>query len=308
MSFSMQIKEELCRIRPKTEREQRAQLAGLTRTCASLRLGRRAAQVLYQSESPAVVRHIAQLCGALYRLDAVTMLREQAHRRQPLTVLSLSGPDCRRLLADTGVLGEGDGGATLAPRIPPALVSEPECRRAFLRGAFLGSGSCSAPSSGYHLEIVCRTEAFAAELVPLIRTFGPEAKATCRRGRPLVYLKGDEVAGFLALVGASAAALSFEDTRAVRDYRNYLNRRNNCETANIGKTINAGLDQLRAIEAIEAHMPLSELPAPLYEAARLRLAHPDATLQELADLAEIGKSGMNHRLARLMRLAAELTP
>ena len=107
MSFSTQIKEELCRIRPKAEREQRAQLAGLTRTCASLRLGRRAAQVLYQSESPAVVRHIAQLCGALYRLDAVTMLREQAHRRQPLTVLSLSGPDCRRLLADTGVLGEG---------------------------------------------------------------------------------------------------------------------------------------------------------------------------------------------------------
>ena len=82
------------------------------------------------------------------------------------------------------------------------------------------------------------------------------------------------MAGFLALVGASAAALSFEDTRAVRDYRNYLNRRNNCETANIGKTINAGLDQLRAIEAIEARMPLSELPAPLYEAARLRLAPP----------------------------------
>ena len=115
MSFSAQVKEELCRIRPKAEREQRAQLAGLTRTCASLRLGRRAAQVLYQSESPAVVRHIAQLCGALYRLDAVTMLREQAHRRQPLTVLSLSGPDCRRLLADTGVLGEGDGGDRTGP-------------------------------------------------------------------------------------------------------------------------------------------------------------------------------------------------
>lgn len=307
MSFSTEIKEELCRLRPRTEAERRAQLAGLTRTCATLRLGR-AVQVLYQSESAAVVRHIAQLATSLYTLEAVIMRREQAHRRTPLAALALSGADCRRLLIDTGVLGQEADGVSFAMRIPDALASDPECRRAFLRGAFLGSGSCSAPATGYHLEIVCRTEAFAAELVSLIRTFGPQARATSRRGRPLIYLKGEEVAGFLALVGASAAALSFEDTRTVRDYRNYLNRRNNCETANIGKTINAGLDQLRAIEAIEARMPLTDLPAPLYEAARLRLAHPDATLQELADLAEIGKSGMNHRLARLMRLAAELDP
>ena len=108
-----------------------------------------------------------------------------------------------------------------------------------------------------------------------------------------------------ALMGASGAALRFEDVRAEKDYRNYINRRSNCETANIDKTVTAGLLQLQAIERIEERMPLSELPAPLYEAARLRMQYPDATLQELADLAEIGKSGMNHRFARLLALAKE---
>lgn len=305
MSFSADIKEELCRVRLKSAGQQRAQLAGLTQTCASLRIAR-TPQVFYQSESPAVIRHVAQLGAALYTLEIISSRREQEHRRQALSVVTFSGADCRRLLIDTGIFRESEGALSFDKHVPSALVSDPECRRAFLRGAFLGSGSCSNPSGGYHLEIVCRTEALAAELVELTGTFGIAAHATVRKGRPLVYLKGEEVAGFLALTGANAAALSFENARTERDFRNYINRKSNCETANIGKTVNAGLQQLQAIEVIETHMPLTELPAPLYEAARLRLAHPDATLQELADLAEIGKSGMNHRLARLIRLAGEL--
>ncbi|MDO4572637.1 MAG: DNA-binding protein WhiA, partial [Clostridia bacterium] len=89
-------------------------------------------------------------------------------------------------------------------------------------------------------------------------------------------------------------------------FRNYVNRKSNCETANIGKTVDAALMQVRAIETIERTVELNRLPAPLYEAAMLRLNHPDATLQELADLAEIGKSGMNHRLTRLLNMAREI--
>lgn len=198
MSFSAEIKEELCRIRLKTPALQRAQLAGLTQTCASLRIGR-TPQVLYQSESPAVIRHIAQLGTALYALEAVTFRREQEHRRQALSAVTFSGADCRRLLTDTGVLRESDGALSFEKRIPAAAESDPECRRAFLRGAFLGSGSCSNPAGGYHLEIVCRTDAFAAGLVELMEHSGIAARATTRKGRPLVYLKGEEVAAFLAL-------------------------------------------------------------------------------------------------------------
>ncbi len=307
MSFSTDIKEELCRIRVKGEEQRRALLAGLTQTCASLRLSR-TPQVFYQSESASVVRLIAQLVGSLYALDATSARREQEHRKAPLSVVTFSGADCRKLLVDAGVLSEQAGALSFIKQIPAALVSDPECRRAFLRGAFLGSGSCSDPASGYHLEIVCRTDAFAEELVQQIGSLGPVAKRTERKGRDIVYLKGDDVAGFLALTGASAAALAFENARTERDFRNYINRTSNCETANIGKTVAAGLQQLSAIEAIERHMPLTDLPAPVYEAARLRLQYPDATLQELADLAEIGKSGMNHRLARLIRIAKELEP
>lgn len=307
MSFSTDIKEELCRLRVKTASERRALLSGLTQTCASLRLSR-APQVFYQSESASVIRLIEMLGTSLYTLEAAIALRKQEHRKQPLSVVTFSGADCKRLLLEMGVLSEEAGSLSFDKRTPAALVSSPDCRRAFLRGAFLGSGSCSAPGGGaYHLEIVCRAETFASELCALIGTFGPDARLTERKGRPIVYLKGDDVAGFLALVGANSAALAFENVRTERDFRNYINRKSNCETANIDKTVTAGLQQLRAIETIENHMSLTDLPAPLCEAAQLRLSHPDATLQELADLAEIGKSGMNHRFARLIRMAEELS-
>ena len=127
-----------------------------------------------------------------------------------------------------------------------------------------------------------------------------------RREKPVVYLKGDEVSAFLALIGANASVLKFESARSERDFRNYVNRTTNCETANIEKTVFASTEQIGAIETIEERMGLNRLPAPLYEAALLRLNHPEATLQELADLAEIGKSGMNHRLSRLVRIAKEI--
>ncbi len=304
MSFTRTIKEELCRIRLKRRDCRLAQLAGLTQTCGALRISR-TPSVFYQSESAAVVRLTATLATGLYALEAAMERKEQEHRRLPLAVVTLAGADCRRLLLDTGVLSDEADGVSLVKRIPDALVSTEETRRAFLRGAFLGAGSCSDPSRGYHLEIAARTEDFAQAVAELIRQFGLGARSARRKGRPLVYLKGDDVAGFLALMGASGAALRFEDVRAEKDYRNYINRRSNCETANIDKTVTAGLLQLQAIERIEERMPLSELPAPLYEAARLRMQYPDATLQELADLAEIGKSGMNHRFARLLALAKE---
>ena len=121
-----------------------------------------------------------------------------------------------------------------------------------------------------------------------------------------MYLKGDDVSAFLALMGSNYGALAFENTRTEKDFRNYLNRTNNCENANLGKTISAAVAQKNAILLIEEKRGLRSLPEPLYEAAMLRLRNPNASLIELADLAEIGKSGMNHRLTRLIRIAEEL--
>lgn len=304
MSFSNEIKEELTKIKLRREEEQLSLLAGLTQACGTLRIGRTPA-VLYQSECPPVIRAAAFYATMLYDLDATLGTRAQEHRKRPLSVVTLSGPNAKRLLTETGVMSETEDGISFDKHIPEALTETEERRGCFLRGLFMGAGTASDPSRGYHLELNLRDNRFSGEVVELLAECTIEAHVTNRKDQAVVYLKSDAVSSFLALIGASSAALRFEDVRTTKDFRNYINRKSNCETANIDKTVSAGLLQLRAIEAIEEHTDLKKLPAPLFEAAILRLEHPDATLQELADLADIGKSGMNHRLQRLIALAAE---
>ena len=304
MSFSSSAKEDLVKIRLKTRSQRLAQLAGLVHTCGALTIGRgRGAS--FTTETLAVGRHIVSLATTLYELEPTIELSER-ERRRPLTVVTLMGDTAKRMLGDVGLLLLEDGDYRIGETVPESLLANDESSRAFLRGAFLGSGSCSNPYRGYHLEIVARSRAFAEQLCAKIRAFEAESKIMLRREKPVVYLKGDDVSSFLAIIGASGSALKFESARAERDFRNYLNRTTNCETANIEKTVNASAEQREAIEIIEERMGLNRLPSPLYEAAMLRLNHPDATLQELADLAELGKSGMNHRLTRLVRIAKEI--
>ena len=304
MSFSSSAKEDLVKIRLKTDSIRMAQLAGLVHTCGALTIGRgRGAS--FTTETLAVGKLIVSLATALYPLEPTIELSER-ERRRPLTLVTLVGDEAEQLLSDTGLLIREAGEFSIGETVPAHLLQDDECRRAFLRGAFLGSGSCTNPYRGYHLEIITRSDAFAEQLRAVLATFGPEAKTMLRREKPVVYLKGDDVSAFLALVGANGSALKFESARAERDFRNYVNRTTNCETANIEKTVFASTEQINAIEVIEDHMGLNQLPAPLYEAALLRLNHPEATLLELAELAEIGKSGMNHRLSRLVRIAKEI--
>lgn len=304
MSFSSSAKEDLVKIRLKTDLVRMAQLAGLVHTCGALTIGR-GRGAAFTTETLAVGKLIVSLATALYPLEPTIELSER-ERRRPLTLVTLLGDEAEQLLFDTGLLIRESGEFSIGETVPARLLQDDECRRAFLRGAFLGSGSCTNPYRGYHLEIVARSDAFAEQLLSVLATYGPEAKTMLRREKPVVYLKGDDVSAFLALVGANGSALKFESARAERDFRNYVNRTTNCETANIEKTVFASTEQISAIDVIEEHMGLNQLPAPLYEAALLRLNHPEATLVELAELAEIGKSGMNHRLARLVRIAKEI--
>lgn len=304
MSFSSSAKEDLVKIRLKSDLVRLAELAGLVHTCGALTIGRGRGAV-FTTESLAVGKLIVSLAAALYSLEPTIELSEREHRR-PLTLVTLHGDDAEKMLIQTGLLLIDGGEFAIGETVPEQLLTDDECKRAFLRGAFLGSGSCTNPYRGYHLEIVARSDAFAAQLVAVLAAFGPQGRTMLRREKPVVYLKGDDVSAFLALVGANGSALNFESARAERDFRNYVNRKTNCETANIEKTVYAATEQRQAIDMIEEHMGLNRLPATLYEAALLRLNHPEATLQELAELAEIGKSGMNHRLARLVRLAKEI--
>ena len=306
MSFASDIKDEVVRIRVRDGAVKLAELSGLTFACGNLKLGRRKA-VSYRTENREVGWHIASLGTAIYGLTVEMEERVREHRKVPLYVVNMGGPRVEELLSDTGVMVTDEEGIHLLSRLPKKLVQEEEARRAFVRGCFLGAGSCSDPQGGYCVEILCRAESFAAELSDLLNEYGLTARYALRRNRYVVYLKeGDSVTGFLALIGSNAAALDMENVRAEKETRNYVNRTTNCEYANLDKLVAASVKQQQAVKTILERGHFPRLPKALKEAAELRLNYPDASLQELADMADIKKSGMNHRLTRLIEYAQDL--
>lgn len=189
------------------------------------------------------------------------------------------------------------------------LVQRTCCKRAFIRGAFMAAGSISNPSKSYHFEIVCRSWEQALQLRELMSAFEADAKIVERKERYVVYLKeGSQIVDMLNVMEAYVSLMNLENVRILKEMRNSVNRKVNCETANINKTVNAAVRQLEDIRKIQAAIGFDELPAPLSEMARLRLEHPDASLKELGTYADppVGKSGVNHRLRKLSAIAEDL--
>lgn len=183
------------------------------------------------------------------------------------------------------------------------------CKRAFIRGVFLSVGSISDPEKGYHLEFVCEEASQARFLSNIIGTFDIESKVLERKEHYVVYLKeGASIVDLLNVMEAHVALMELENLRILKEVRNTVNRRVNCETANINKTVNAAAKQVEDIRYIEERKGLASLPDSLYEMARVRLEHPDATLKELGELLvpPVGKSGVNHRLRKIGEYADKL--
>ena len=181
--------------------------------------------------------------------------------------------------------------------------------RMLLREAFLKAGSVSNPEKAYHFEVVARTEEEAETLKNAMNTFPVEAKIVKRKGAYVVYLKeGEQIVTMLGVLGASVALMNFENVRILKEMRNSVNRKVTCETANIHKTVSAAVKQAEAIRYIESKAGISALPDNLREIAALRLENPEMPLKELGALLDppVGKSGVNHRLRRIMEAAEKL--
>ena len=307
MSFSSDCKDELIRIRVKNAEQRLCQLSGATFTAGGIRISRHPS-LFYHTENPGTAKHIASIALSLYDADAVVEEKRVEHRRRPIYEVTLSGKEIDRLMRETGAMVMVENGIRLMTEIPACVVSNEENQRAFLRGCFLGGGSCGDPKRGYHFEMVFRAKSVAESAAQMIRGFHLPAKISVRNGdRFIVYLKdGDDVSGMLALIGASSSALALENVRVEKDVRNYVNRTTNCEAANLDKQDVASIRQRKSIELIDKKIGLRSLPVSLQQAAQLRIQNPDASVQELADLAEIQKPGMYHRLDRLMKIAEAL--
>jgi DNA-binding transcriptional regulator WhiA len=194
--------------------------------------------------------------------------------------------------------------------MPPAAWEQVTTRacdqRAFLRGLFLSAGSVSGGPGGPHVEFVLRDGVRARALQRLLRRNDVTSARMERRDRQVVYLKGQEqIAGLLRLIGANRALLDFETSRVSREVRNRLNRLLNAEEANLGRTVRAADRQLQAIGRLAADGELERLADGLREAAAQRRRQPDADLDTLASSIGISRSAMNHRLRRLVELAAD---
>lgn len=189
------------------------------------------------------------------------------------------------------------------------LLKKDCCKRAYLRGAFLSTGSMSNPEKGYHLEIVCKEEERAKEIKQLAKDFEAEPKIIERKGHYVVYWKeGSQIVDMLNVMEAYVALMNFENVRILKEMRNSVNRKVNCETANINKTVNAAVKQIEDITLIQEKIGLDELPVHLQEMAYVRLQYPDAPLKELGDYLDppVGKSGVNHRLRKIAEIAEDL--
>lgn len=193
--------------------------------------------------------------------------------------------------------------------VDPLIIKSSCCQRAFLRGIFLCMGSMSDPEKSYHLEFVCGTKEKAEQVVEVLSNFRVEAKIVLRKKYFVVYIKeGAAIADLLNIMEARLSLLEFENLRIVREVRNSVNRRVNCETANIGKTVIAASKQIDDINKIKKYQGLSRLPEALEEMAEIRLKYPDLPLKELGQklMPPLGKSGVNHRLRKLMEIADKI--
>ena len=190
--------------------------------------------------------------------------------------------------------------------VPAELLGRSCCRRNYVRDLFLCCGSVSDPRKEYHLEWSCDSKEQASQLKEILLSFGKEAKAVLRKKDHVVYFKDSEdIVDLLNLMGAPISMMEMENQRILKGLRNSVNRRVNCETANIGKTVSASRKQIIDIRFLEDSGILRTLPESLRKMAELRLQYPDTPLRELGDLAvpPIGKSGVNHRLRRLTEIA-----
>ena len=185
------------------------------------------------------------------------------------------------------------------------LETEEE-KKALIRGIFLGSGSINDPTKKYHLEILSKNKDVAQYIQNILKSFNIKAKILEMNNT--IYIKeGEEISKFLAFIGAQKAVLKYEEIRVMREIRNNVNRQVNCETANLNKTISASVMQIEAINYLKKVKKYEELPTGLQEIAELRLEYPEMSLKDLGSLLEkpLGKSGVNHRLKKIIEIADE---
>jgi DNA-binding protein WhiA len=307
------VKNELARAMPEKQCCRLAELAGFLRVGGVFGLAKDGGCALTLStENPAVARHYKKLLKEYFGARSNLFVGSHANFRRKGHLYELcmdESADAEHILRETRIIREIDGCRRAEEGVCEELLKTKCCRRAYLRGAFLGAGALSDPEKGYHLEIVCDSEVLAGDLRRLFNGFADiRAKVASRRGRIAVYRKNSgRIADILNILGAHGQLLKFENVKILKELRNRTNRISNCDNANLDKSLRAAEDRIGVIAGLRDGGGLSSLPEKLRATALLRLANPEASLAELGEMSNppISKSAVHHRLKRIEELAAK---
>ena len=298
MSFSGMVKEELAAHVSSARHCQLAELSALLLYNGGVCDGER--HLCLDTENEAVARKCFTLLKKTFNLETVMRGRKRL----------IPDDEMERRVIEALYLAMGtDGKITLTETVNSLLIKNSCCARAWLRGAFLSVGSMSDPRKSYHLEFVCGRKAQAEQLRDVLSEFQIEARIIGRKKYQVVYLKeGAGIVDLLNVMGAHVSLMELENMRILKEMRNSINRRVNCETANISKTVTAAGRQIEDILLIRDRYGFENLPDNLRQMAEVRLEYPDAALKELGGYLEpvVGKSGVNHRLRRLSEIADKI--
>ncbi|WP_446897873.1 DNA-binding protein WhiA [Clostridium sp. LBM24168] len=312
MSFSLKVKNEICRYSNINREEAVAELSAIMKVSGTLLLGaKKKFSFKVTTENPAIARFIFILLKDKFNIHTKILMKKNnsLKKNNIYIVLITEDMDVKNLLKEVGLLKADENIFSLDYTIPKIVFEKDEYKRAYIRGAFLGGGSISNPEKTYHLEFVTHNNDYANDLSKLINGYELSSKVIQRKSSFIVYLKeGEQIVDLLGIIGAHASLLELENVRIMKEMRNNINRLVNCETANLSKTVNASVRQTESIKLIEREIGLLRLPNNLREIAELRLKYPDESLKELGEMLSppVGKSGVNHRLRRIEKIAGEL--
>ena len=311
MSFSFKVKEELVGVLPGARHCQIAELAALISMCGHVYTtagGRHYIQIT--SENIGVIRKCKQIIKKAFSSETEITVRYNSDSGNRTYIMTVPDSDIAiKILLSTKIMNTDGSFERDMSLVNTTGITNSCCKRAFLRGAFLAGGSISDPEKSYHLEIVASGMRKASQILDAMNVFELEGRIVERRHYYVVYLKeGSQIVDMLNVMGAFVSLMDLENVRVLKEVRNSINRKVNCETANLGKTVSAAVKQIEDINYIKETAGLDSLSEALEEIAELRLQYPHTALKELGTMLTppVGKSGVNHRLRKISEIADNL--
>ncbi len=297
MSFASEVREELCRVMPEKRCCKFAECYGVLMFCNTF--SKNEIKIITES------RTFAELLPRLFRRTFGLDFDQFPSLQQP-GKLTFIIDDPEKLSYIFSAYGQEH--ESLALHVNFAVLEDECCRQSFMRGAFLAGGSVTDPDKRYHLELVTSHQKVGDETYQLLLEMGFHPMDAQRSGSRILYFKrSDMIVDFLTAIGAPVCAMKIIEAKVEKELRNGVNRRCNCDTANLGKAVDAAQQQLTAIRKLRDSGKFDALPEKLRDAAQLREENPEATLSELAAMASppLSKPAMSHRMRKLIELSTE---